>query len=987
MPAQQRIAMNTPSQPNEPPASGAEEPGRAGEVRTGTGTPPGSEETGTVPTLSALPAPPLPSEPAGQPAEPQELPPVFGRYRILKRLGGGGMGTVYLAHDSQLDRPVALKVPHAGPGQDPQVLERFRREARAAALLHHPNICPVFDVGDEGGIAYLTMAFIEGQTLLEWAGPGPTLPSRQAAAVVRKVALALAEAHARGILHRDLKPSNIMIDARGEPVIMDFGLARRLDVGEERLTLQGVLIGTPAYMAPEQLAENPEAAGAAADVYSLGVILYELLAGRLPFQAPLVSLLNLIVNQSPPPPSQFRPDLDPNLEAICLRAMAREAAGRFASMAEFAAALGDFLSGKPAAPSAGVPPPARPAVAGQVAEGVLDLLRTWGWAMGLRKLKTQIQRVRSVEKRSSLQVCADWLAGDRSVAGAAVERLRKLEQWPSLEGWGLAAQGAVALRERDYARAHRLLERAAAQADAADRVLAATIAHLHGVAYFHEGKPDRALPQLHEALALLGKDHFAVGRVLDTLGMVYAGKGNFHVAREFYEEALRCKDHCEDESGLALSHGQLGRLYLDWGHLDLAEEHFQEDLRLAQKILDERGEAQMYNHLGRVALTRGEREAAAGRRSSARRYLGEAAGWLEESIRRSRKLEQNVAEGFARKDRALVHLMEGNVAAAGEEARRAEELFAAARFAEGTAQVNRVWGMILRSQERHEESLRTLRSALAHFEETQDAAEAARIQWEIARTLRSSGAPSPLVTRAFLDAVERAEGCRRDLLLERIEEELREVDPEAYFRHVYRRVRGRDVDDDSTSLIAGAGEVMTVLCLDLRGFMDYARGQEAEEVLMTLNQVMTDLAQVLEWHRARVIAYAGGGFTALLREARHAERGVSAALDLLAALREFDRPREILGLPRFQARIGLATGGAFLGNVGTYHKIDFTVLGPAATLAARLLDWAEPGLPCVSHATFELVSDRFTCAPGNPRTVTPPGLGPCEVWDVTGRKS
>src|SRR5262249_7716118 len=159
-----------------------------------------------------------------------------------------------------------------------------------------------------------------------------------------------------------------------------------------------------------------------------------------------------------------------------------------------------------------------------------------------------------------------------------------------------------------------------------------------------------------------------------------------------------------------------------------------------------------------------------------------------------------------------------------------------------------------------------------------------------------------------------------------------------YFRHVYCRVRGRAVNDDTTSLINGASELVTVLCFDLQGFSDYARGLDPQEVLMTLNQMMADLAVVLERYRAKVTTYFGDGFMALLREAKHAERAVNAALDLMAALQEFDRPREILGLRQFRARIGIHTGAAFLGNVGTYHKIDFTVLGPAVTLSSRLLN-------------------------------------------------
>jgi formylglycine-generating enzyme required for sulfatase activity len=281
------------------------------------------------------------------------LPEPFGRYRILKKLGQGGMGSVYLALDTQLGRKVGLKVPHLEPG-DSTVLQRFYREARAAATLHHPNICPVHDVGEHDGIPYLTMAYIEGRTLAARLQDGEPLPQREAAEIVRKLALALQEAHAKGVIHRDLKPANVMIDHRGEPVVMDFGLARSRD--STRLTQRGSFMGTPAYMPPEQIQGEIDAMGPGADIYSLGVVLYELLTGRLPFEGPLEAVVAKILTQSPPPPSAYRPDLDPGLEAVCLRAMQKEVAARYASMADMAKALGAYL--RPAATSVAVAVPA-----------------------------------------------------------------------------------------------------------------------------------------------------------------------------------------------------------------------------------------------------------------------------------------------------------------------------------------------------------------------------------------------------------------------------------------------------------------------------------------------------------------------------------------------------------------------------------------------------------------------------------------------------
>jgi serine/threonine protein kinase len=297
----------------------------------------------------------------GLPAPPGVRPPrVFGRYRIIKRLGRGSMGTVYLAHDTQLDRQVALKVPHAMPGADPEGegrrdLERFSREVRAAATLNHPNVCPMYDHGQIDGIYYLTMAYIKGRPLSALIARGGPRPQRWAAAAVRKLARALEHAHARGVIHRDLKPSNIMVTARGELVIMDFGLAWRVGEADARLTKRGAILGTPAYMSPEQLSGTKEAIGPRCDVYSLGVILYELLTARRPFDGPTMAILAQILHTTPNPPSAIRQGLDARLEAICLKAMAKRGEDRYATMGDLAAALGQYLR-KPTTPPVPAPP-------------------------------------------------------------------------------------------------------------------------------------------------------------------------------------------------------------------------------------------------------------------------------------------------------------------------------------------------------------------------------------------------------------------------------------------------------------------------------------------------------------------------------------------------------------------------------------------------------------------------------------------------------
>jgi serine/threonine protein kinase/formylglycine-generating enzyme required for sulfatase activity len=279
------------------------------------------------------------------------LKDVFGRYRIVRVLGQGAMGTVYLAEDTQLKRQVALKTPHFEQDPTGELLERLYREARAAANLRHPNICPVYDVGEIEGTHYISMAYIEGHPLSAFVRSHKQQPERQILIVVRKLAQGLQEAHEQKIVHRDLKPANIMVDKRGEPLIMDFGLARYTRPDEDvRLTHSGTLVGTPAYMSPEQVDGNSANIGASTDQYSLGVILYELLTGQLPFRGSMMAVLGQIVTKEAPAPSQSRAGLDPRIDALCQKMMAKNPADRYASLTAVADEMATILRNPTAAP-------------------------------------------------------------------------------------------------------------------------------------------------------------------------------------------------------------------------------------------------------------------------------------------------------------------------------------------------------------------------------------------------------------------------------------------------------------------------------------------------------------------------------------------------------------------------------------------------------------------------------------------------------------
>lgn len=310
-----------------------------------------------------------------------KLPAEFGRYRVLKLLGRGGMGAVYLAEDRQLGRHVALKLPSFNPADAGKRIERFVREARAAAVLQHPNICMIYDAGEVDGRPFITMALIEGQPLENTVDGGNALPWRKAAALARKVALALAHAHAKGIVHRDLKPGNIMLTPEGEPILMDFGLAKRVGEGDQldvKLTHDGAVLGTPSYMAPEQVKGEIDKIGPTTDVYALGAVLFELLTGQTPYVGSLGQVMGSILGAPVPSARNLRAEVPVQLDQVCQRALAKEPGDRFPSMAALVEALDAALNArdpapvetvtksKPAMPAAvattrwTVPPPAPP---------------------------------------------------------------------------------------------------------------------------------------------------------------------------------------------------------------------------------------------------------------------------------------------------------------------------------------------------------------------------------------------------------------------------------------------------------------------------------------------------------------------------------------------------------------------------------------------------------------------------------------------------
>ena len=262
------------------------------------------------------------------------LPEKFGRYQVLKELGRGAMGIVYLAQDTELARKVAIKmISLTGTEQERNAHEaRFRQEARAAGGVSHPSIITIYDVGREGDIAFIAMELVEGQELREAIRAGH-LTAGQAIELAALVADGLAYAHERGVIHRDIKPGNIMVLADGRVKVMDFGIARLREPTVKTQT--GVLLGSPQYMSPEQISGTD--VDGRADIFSLGVVLYEMLTGVKPFDAvDLSQVLFWVVNMPAKPPSERRPGLPPVVDYIVARALKKKPEERYASAAEFA---------------------------------------------------------------------------------------------------------------------------------------------------------------------------------------------------------------------------------------------------------------------------------------------------------------------------------------------------------------------------------------------------------------------------------------------------------------------------------------------------------------------------------------------------------------------------------------------------------------------------------------------------------------------------
>lgn len=579
------------------------------------------------------------------------LPYAFGDYEVIEELARGGMGVVYRAIQTSLQRTVALKMVAAGHLASPTAVLRFKTEAAAAANLDHPHIVPIYEIGEHSGQHYFTMKLIKGASLAQrleefsLPRPGPQPASDKAessrgrrsyesgcrapirstsfcralrlATLLAKVAEAVQYAHQRGILHRDLKPGNILIDQNGEPHVTDFGLAKRVE-SDRHLTLSGEIIGTPAYMAPEQATGDYRQVGAAADVFSLGVMLYQLLTGRLPFAgATPAEVFHSIVHEEPPAPSAVNPAVPRDLETICVKCLEKNVGKRYGSAKAVADELNRFTAGEPIE--------ARP---------VGRTERLWRWSQRNPALASYAVATTLL---LFMVVVGAPIAVWREAAlrRQAEAQTNKSEQVAQFLKSVLAGVGSSVARGREVTILNKILD------DTAERVgkelgghpdIEAELYQTLGETAFQLGNPAKAETWLSKALELriqfFGEETGEVADTLDAVALAAYAQGNYTEAECINQRALELqrKVHGNNHRNVATSLSNLACLRAAVGDFPTALVHYEDALAMRRGLFREDS---AYVATSIAHLARSLRQA--GR-------LAEAEAWQAEALARRRNL-------------------------------------------------------------------------------------------------------------------------------------------------------------------------------------------------------------------------------------------------------------------------------------------------------------------------------------------------------------
>jgi tetratricopeptide (TPR) repeat protein len=860
------------------------------------------------------------------------IPLVFGRYRLGDWLGCGALGSVYVAEDQVLERPVAIKFhkPH------PLLHDHSRYEAIALARVHHPGVCPVFDCGRVNELSYLVMPYIRNARSLTIAFK-PPLPAAEAARLMAGIARAVHAVHEAGVLHRDLKPGNILVDVNNHPLVCDFGLARYVRADDAHDALRGMLVGSPAYMSPEQA--RGVSLGPSSDLYSLAVMLFELLTNRLPETGSVVEVISRTARRQTSLRELLPPHIDSSLAAILERATQVHPADRYPSVADFAEALERWWS----QPAGAVLRGSRESgTSPDITVELLALIREFGWEEGLRRARQNVQREPEPVRRSLAESVIFRLTEEQPDRGADVAS-RQSPETGSLGGWWWTRQALRPLAERDFPALRECLQHASESAGD-DRMLLATVAHLRGAAAHHQGYPVTAWSELCQALERFGPNHFLTARVMDTLGMVAVSRSQWPAAREFYAAALALKKQHGDTWGEALTRGQLGRLSLDLGDTDQADHHFREGRKLCRRIGDARGLAQQTNHQGQVLLALGQPDRAS-------RILDEAVSLAAGRF--------TIVEGFARKDRAEAWIELGRLAEASQECAEAADRFARTDFREGLAHVRRVRGVCLVRQGDVDGGMHELREAASFFEDAGEDAEAARCLWRLARLLREVPDREANADGTFAAAWELAARSRRTRLAAAIEREWGKA--------------GWSWSADQGELAPFAARTVVGAVAAVQLSISESVTEDPEVEWEWHSHLQADLEFVADRHDGTVVEVHGDGFLLLFRGPDCSRRSLLAALAIDDWLRAFNRPRQVMRWPLWQARIGLASGPLWLGRTGRFSRNEWAAGGTTVRHALALRDAAEANVPCCDDSTRQGIDEL----------VFRPRLGGWDVFSTT----
>ncbi len=535
-------------------------------------------------------------------AGPASLPGggLFGDYELEKEIGRGGTSVVYRARQISLNRPVALKVLHRHQGDIQATLRRFRHEAELIALLDHPAVVPILDVGEHAGQVFHAMKLVEGGSLADHLADFLARPGDGARLLVQ-VARAVDHAHKRGVLHRDLKPSNILLDRDGQPYVSDFGLGRRTE-GESEITQSGAIVGTPSYMAPEQTAGRRGMATTATDVYGLGGILHALLTGRPPFRGESVVETILQVREGVPELARQRGGrIDRDLETICLKCLEKEPTRRYSTAAELADDLERYLAGEPiqARP---IPPwvragkwaRRRPAAAALVAfSGLAVLLLLGGLWWHTKALDAEVRRANDQRQRA-----------DRSYRDARRAIMAMLDRLDKFDAPGVPQVEALRRELNQEALAYfEGVPEAEAAAEPAVRFDIARALDITGAFLRRQGQAEAAARKLQKARHLLeqlvAEDSTSpdyqveLGQCLDALAVCLHDLGRAEERLHCLERALAVRQELarrESANGewqrlVAVSHTNVGGVYRDRGDNRTTERHWLEARRIQEKLV------------------------------------------------------------------------------------------------------------------------------------------------------------------------------------------------------------------------------------------------------------------------------------------------------------------------------------------------------------------------------------------------------------------